>query len=176
MIGLRRVAGLALALCLFGCGAVSRTAESPTSEPRPSGEPMGVVGYGINGEMPCEDQRAVGMLRADVRVENRLLGGDNGNPITLEVWPLDTVAWPTDVAPERFVPVRWPLEYTALRLSDGQIAVLDGGGAVVATTGRTYRLTGAWAIVAAIGGPLFGEPPWIDAFNVCRGPDAVVPG
>jgi hypothetical protein len=30
-------------------------------------------------------------------------------------------------------------------------------------------------VIGATGGPLFGKPPWIDAFNVCRGSESVVP-
>ena len=71
--------------------------------------------------------------------------------------------------------MRWPLEYTGLRLAGGEVAVLDGAGHPVATTGTSYRLKGEWAVVGAIGGDLFGEPSWIDAFNVCRGSEAVIP-
>ena len=44
-------------------------------------------------------------------------------------------------------PVVWPSGYTASPLAGGQIAVLDGSGNVVATTGREY------AIAPAPGGP-----------------------
>jgi hypothetical protein len=67
------------------------------------------------------------------------------------------------------------LEYTGVRLADGEVAVLDGAGHLVATTGSKYRLKGQWAVIAAVGGPLFGKPPWIDGFDVCRGSASVTP-
>ena len=146
--------------------------ESEAAPLAPSGAPIGLIGYGVNGEMPCPGQVAEGALRGDMELHDRLLGNSQG-PVTIEVWPLDTVEWPAGVEPERFVAIRWPLEYTGLRLSDGEVAVLDGAGRLVATTGGNYRLRGEWAVVAAIGGPLFGKPPWIDAFNVCRGGESV---
>ena len=136
---------------------------------------MGLVGYGTRGDMACQGQLAEGSLRADVEVLDRLLGRPERHPTTIEVWPLDTVVWPSGVDPERLVPVRWPLEYTGVRLAGGEVAVVDGAGQLVATTGSNYRLKGEWAVVGAIGGPLFGEPPWIDAFNVCRGSESVIP-
>ena len=174
---------LALALFLLGCGVrtdanvESEAASAAPSRPvsvAPSGKPIGVVGYGINGEMPCQGQWADGSLRADVELENRITGTSQG-PIALEVWPLDKVEWPPGVEPVRLMAVRWPLEYTGVRLADGEVAVLDGAGHLVAATGRNYRLKGEWAVIGAIGGPLFGEPPWIDAFNVCRGDGSVIP-
>lgn len=161
---------MALALCLLGCSSVPIKIES---RPAPSGASIGLVGYGIDGEMACQDQSAEGLLRSDVELKDRLLGNSQG-PITIEIWPLDTVVWPAGVEGERFVAVRWPLEYTGVRLADGEVAVLDGAGHLVATTGSPYRLQGEWAVVGAIGGPLFGKPPWVDAFNVCRGREAVI--
>jgi hypothetical protein len=169
-----RTTAVVLALCLLGCSAAPSAPASttPTLAP-PSGAPIGVVGYGINGDMICQDQWVEGSLRSDVELRDRLLGNSQG-PITIEVRPLDTVVWPPGVEPERFLAVRWPLEYTGVRLADGEVAVLDGSGEHVATTGSNYRLKGEWAVVAAIGGPLFGEPSWIDAFNVCRGSESVI--
>jgi hypothetical protein len=40
-------------------------------------------------------------------------------------------------------PVMWPVGYTGLRLTGGEIAVLDRSGNVVATTGRAYAISGA---------------------------------
>jgi hypothetical protein len=40
-------------------------------------------------------------------------------------------------------PVMWPSGYTALPLDGGQIAVLDGSGNIVATTGREYAISPA---------------------------------
>jgi hypothetical protein len=165
---------LALALFLLGCGTAPSAAPSDPVVALPSGEPVGLIGYGTNGEMTCPNQWAQGSLRADVELKDRLLGNSQG-PITIEIWPLDTVDWPAGIAPERFVALRWPLEYTGLRLAGGEVAVLDGAGNLVATTGTNYRLRGEWAVAGAIGGPLFGEPPWIDAFSVCRGSDSMIP-
>lgn len=180
---------MALAVCLLGCSSVGLNDESPSvsgaasgavsaapsddSSAAPSGAPIGLVGYGIGGEMACQDQLAEGLLHSDVELKDRLLGNSQG-PIAIEIWPLDTVVWPAGVEPARFVALRWPLEYTGVRVADGEVAVLDGAGHPVATTGRSYRLKGEWAVVAAIGGPLFGKPPWIDAFNVCRGSESVI--
>ena len=166
---------ITLALTLWGA-RVQLGADGWTLSPgcrSPIGRTLGLIGYGIQGEMTCPNQWAEGSLRADIELQDRLLGNSQG-PITIEIWPLDTVDWPAGVAPERFVALRWPLEYTGLRLAGGEVAVLDGAGHPVATTGSKYRLTGEWAVVGAIGGPLFGEPPWIDAFSVCRGSESVI--
>lgn len=40
-------------------------------------------------------------------------------------------------------PVMWPSGYTGSRQADGQVAVLDGSGNVVATTGREYAISPA---------------------------------
>ena len=40
-------------------------------------------------------------------------------------------------------PVIWPTGYTASRLAEGQLAVLDGSGNLVATTGREYAIANA---------------------------------
>jgi hypothetical protein len=40
-------------------------------------------------------------------------------------------------------PLMWPLGYTASPLAGGQVAVLDGSGNVVATTGREYAISPA---------------------------------
>jgi hypothetical protein len=40
-------------------------------------------------------------------------------------------------------PVMWPSGYTGSRLAEGQIAVLDGSGNVVARTGREYAIANA---------------------------------
>ena len=40
-------------------------------------------------------------------------------------------------------PVMWPTGYTGSRLADGQVAVLDASGVVVATTGREYAIANA---------------------------------
>ena len=110
---------LGLALFLLGCSPEASSVESEAASAgpsgavpaAPSGEPIGVVGYGINGDMTCRDQWVEGLLRADMELQNRITGSSQG-PITIEVWPLDTVGWPSGVAAERFLAVRWPLEYT----------------------------------------------------------------
>ena len=40
-------------------------------------------------------------------------------------------------------PVMWPVGYTGSRLAGGQVAVLNGSGTVVATTGREYAISPA---------------------------------
>jgi hypothetical protein len=40
-------------------------------------------------------------------------------------------------------PVMWPVGYTSRRLPGGKVEVLDQGGNVVATTGRTYMMAPA---------------------------------
>jgi hypothetical protein len=183
---MRRIATtFTLALSLLGCGSAGMNVESEAasaapSDPAsaaPSGIPIGLVGYGTGRETTCQDTWVVGTLLAGVELEDRLLGVPLRNPTTIEIWPLDTVDWPapSEVEPERFVPVRWPLDYTGVELAGGEVAVLDGVGHLVARTGAKVRLRGEWAVVAATGGPLFGEPPWIDAFNVCRVSGSVAP-
>jgi hypothetical protein len=178
---MRRIgSSLVLALVLAACGSAPSnpvsTAPTPDALAVQSGEPIGLVGYGVNGDMPCQGAWVEGLLRGDVELHDRLLGNSQG-PITIEIWPLDTVEWPaaSGVERERFVALRWPLEYRGVRLADGQVVVVDGADKAIAVTGHRYRLEGDWAVVAAIGGPLFGKPPWIDAFNVCRGSEAVIP-
>ena len=168
---------LALALFLLGCGSVDNPTPRSTELPSaPPGEPIDMIGYGTRGDMVCRDQWIEGSLLAGVAVQDRLVHRWDTYPTTIDVWPLDSIAWPSPLgfAPERFVPIRWPLEYTGLQLADGEVAVLDGAGEVLATTGRGYRLKGEWAVVGAVGGPLFGKGAWIDGFNVCRGSDAVI--
>ena len=109
-------------------------------------------------------------------MQSRLTGSRWQSPTTIEVWPLDTVVWPSGIeGPERFVSVRWPLDFTGVQLAGGEVAVLDGAGNVVATTGSKYQLKGQWAVVAAIGGQYFGKPPWIDGYDVCGESDSVIP-
>lgn len=180
-----------LALTLLGCSPIGVDVESsaasvapsgpvpalPTDEPAaaPSGEPIAVVGYGTHGEMPCQDQWAEGLLRADVELQDRLTGAPERNPITIEIWPLDTVEWPSGVAAERFLSVRWPLEYTGLRLLGGEVACWTVRVSLLRRrAGNTDSLAnGPW--LQPSGGPLFGAGPWVDAFNVCRGSEFVIP-
>jgi hypothetical protein len=127
--------------------------------------------------MTCQDEWVEGPLRADVELQNRLLGTVFSAPTAIELSPLDTGVWPEPSGlgyPVRFVEVSWPLEYSGMRLASGEVAVLDGAGSLVATTGSTYRLKGEWRIAAAIGGQLFGKGAWIDGFNVCRGGESVI--
>ena len=173
---------LALALCLAGCSSAASSVEpsaTPSDETSvaPSGEPIGLFGYGTRGDMTCQDQLVEGSLLTGVELQDRLLNTPRRNPTTIEIWPLDTVVWPgpSGVDPERFVSVLWPLEYGGVRLAGGEVAVLDGAGHLVAMTGTKYRLSGEWAVIGAVGGPLFGKPPWIDGFDVCRGSESVIP-
>jgi len=43
------------------------------------------------------------------------------------------------------VPVIWPTGYSGIRLTSGEVAVLDQEGKVVATTGKHYRLASAYS-------------------------------
>ena len=73
----------------------------------------------------------------------------------------DPSAWLVHV-----VPVTWPSEYTGVRLANGEVAVVDATGDLVALTGRDYRLGGLMIGVGAVGGPLFGKS-WFAQFMAC---------
>jgi hypothetical protein len=175
----RPTAILALALCLLGCGSAASSGESAVPSGTPVGSaightPVGLVTYGRQ-DMTCQDHQWVeGLLRGDMELKNRITSSSQG-PITLEISRFDRVDWPATGERARFVPVYWPTEYRGVRLAGGEVAVLDGAGHVVATTGRRYRLKGEWAMEAAIGGSLFGAPPWIDSFDACRDSGSVIP-
>ena len=162
---------LALALCLGGCSS----AAAPTAEPlpAPSGKRIDFERYGSLSDAACPDQ-VEGSLRADVDVERYVWGTYRG--IVIEVSPDEAGVWPepsgVDPWPVPMVPVRWPMHYTAVRLADGEVAVVHAG-LQVAMTGKNYRLKGEWAILGSVGGPKFPHS-WIHGFNVCPDSGSVV--
>jgi hypothetical protein len=119
-----------------------------------------------HGGDSCPDQWLEGSLLADVELPNHLIGTTMDNPTVIEVWPLDTVVWPSFVDKGRFESVWWPMDFAAVRLAGGEVAVVDGAGNLVAVTGRKYRLKGEWLVAGSIGGPNFPSR-WIDAFYAC---------
>jgi hypothetical protein len=131
---------LALALCLLGCGSV------PPPSP-PSGEPVELATY----DHGCDDQAAEGLL-----LPHRRHGTD-----------ISVVAddWPSGTDMRGVVPVQWPKGFTGVRLSGGDVAVLDAAGNVVATTGRNYRLKGMWMIGAIGFEP--DAPKHVAGFRAC---------
>ena len=122
-------------------------------------------------DMSCKDQWVEGSLRADVDLHDGLTNQPFQAAIAIEVSGPE----PSGVRPEKFVLVRWPKEYTGMRLADGEVVALDGAGLVVGTTGGKYRLKGEWDLRGAVGGPKFRGPGWIDGFDVCRGSGSVIP-
>jgi hypothetical protein len=163
---------LALALCLLGCSSTAAPTDEPL--PAPSGKPIEVARYGSLSDTGCPDQ-VEGPLRADVSVERYVWGTYNG--IVIEVSPDEAGVWPepsgVDPWPVPLVPVRWPTDYTGVRLADGEVAVVNTGY-LVAMTGMQYRLKGEWAILGSTGGPKFPHS-WIHGFNVCPDSGSVVP-
>jgi hypothetical protein len=180
---------LALALCLLGCNSVvvnveSEAASEAPSDPlsaapsteslaAPSGEPIGIPGSDTLRDI-CPDDWLEGSLVADRMVEVAL-GGTFLTPTAIEVGPLDRVVWPLGVHPQT-VFVRWPMDYTGVRLADGEVAVLDSAGHLVATTGRNYRLKGQWVVYGSIAGPEHPLPNGgFGGFNACSGREFVIP-
>jgi len=171
---------LGLALTLLGChGGRSPGPATPPTSTAPAIQPSVVLGtpvelgcIGCGQVVTCRDQIA-GQLHADAQVTT-YIGGWTG--IAIEVSPLDTGALPapSGVDPLRFVGVSWPSEHVGSRLADGEIAVLDGSGRVVATTGVGYRFSGEWVLAGSIGGPIFPRS-FIQGFSVCGDPGSVIP-
>jgi hypothetical protein len=184
------LATLGLSLFLLGCSSVAMNDESeaaasaapstlvstaPSDEPvaAPSGKPTGLVLSDTLREY-CPENWVEGLLVADVEVKNGLSGHVQLAPTAIEVGPADAVAWPAGVDPQKWVLIRWPMDYSGLRMADGEVAVLDEAGHLVATTGRKYRLTGDWAVYGSISGnPL--PNGGFDGFNACRGREFVIP-
>ena len=153
----RAIAALGLLLSLIGCTT------APTAEPpAPSGNPVQLMTY--FNENPCRHQLAKGLL----------LPGAYGTDI--RVVPTEVAAWPSPSPGTATVPVQWPLGFTGQRLVGGEIAVLNGAGKVVATTGRSYWLEGGWLVGQAFGPP--GEPPpppRVAGFVACGDTSTVIP-
>lgn len=179
---MRLAIALGLAISLMGCdgGTSPGSATSPTPSAavvQPSavvpGTPVELGCIGCGHVVTCQDQIAW-PLRADTDVKT-YIGGWTG--IAIEVSPLDTGAWPepSGVDPLQFVGVSWPSDYVGSRLADGEIAVLDGAGRVVATTGREYQFRGEWVLAGSIGGPIFPRS-FIQGFSVCGDRRSVLPG
>jgi len=160
---MRRLATtLALTLFLLGCGSVP-------PPPPPSGEPIYLPVHGTENYCEGRADSPGGMsawLRADADVFDPIMNTSNRTVTALELLTPQPsgVGYPAQV----FIAASWPSEYKGVRLADGEIAVLDGAGSLVATTGRKYRVDGLSISVAPVGGPLFGkEFSWIGAFIVC---------
>jgi hypothetical protein len=119
-----------------------------------------------HGADSCPDQWVEGSLRADVKLKSHITGTPQNNSIAIEVWPLDTVVWPSFGVQERFEAVWWPMDFGGVRLAGGEVAVMDGAGNLVAVTGRKYRLKGEWLGLGSVGGPDFPSA-WIAAFYAC---------
>jgi hypothetical protein len=143
-----------LALFLLGCSA---------AQVRPSGEPVSLTKHGADF---CPNQSVEGSLLADVKLQSHRTGASENNSTVIEVWPLDTVVWPSFGDKARFEAVWWPMDFAGVRLAGGEVAVVDGAGNLVAVTGRKYRLKGEWLGLSSIGGPDFPST-WIAAFYAC---------
>ena len=88
---------------------------------------------------------------------------------------VDGVAWGSsgNTSPPRIVPLQWPVGFTGVRLAEGQIAVVDPTGNLVALTGHTYAFKGASVIeIYALGNA--APPGWVSEFNVCRDRGSVI--
>jgi hypothetical protein len=160
-----------LVLCLGGCGVSLGPALSGDPAAPPSGKPFRLGG--IFPDPPCQDQWVEGALRPDVLIPASYIG-DGGKGMAIEVDRQEYLAEPSGVDPVRFVPIYWPFEYTGLRLAGDEVAVLDGAGHLVATTGSRYRLKGQWRVLGSIGGPKFPYS-WIDGFVVCPDSGSLIP-
>jgi hypothetical protein len=177
----RHAIAIGLALSLTGChsGTSPGSSTSPAStaaEVQPAvvlGTPVELGCIGCGHVATCRDQIA-GPLRADAKVTT-YVGGWTG--IAIEVSPLDTGAWPepSDVDPLQFVGVSWPSDYLGSRLADGEIAVVDGAGRLVGTTGKDYQFRGEWVLAGSTGGPIFPRS-FIEGFSVCGDHRSVIPG
>lgn len=163
---------LAIALFLLGCSSVAAPTDEPM--PAPAGKAIDVARYGDGVGMRCRDA-VEGPLQADVEVE-QYVGGYSG--IVVEVSPNEAGVWPepsgVDPWPVPLVPVHWPMDYTGVRLANGEVAVVNGAGHLVATTATSYRLKGDWSILGSVGGPKFPHS-WINGFNVCPDSGSVEP-
>lgn len=121
-------AALALAMAMSGCGIAG-----PRSDPVDpaagdvvklvTGVPPGVGG--LSGDIGCYTNSAMGLLTVDPAFGTGIRDEDAGGPTP----PV--------------TPVVWRPGFTGRRIG-AQIAVLDPTGAVVATTGRRYRIAGGY--------------------------------
>ncbi len=144
---MRRIpAAIAFSLCVLGCGTIR--------EPAPSGKPVELYTFGER----CQDLRVEGVLRTG--------GKDGGIQQTdIVVGPLDTVVWPERVNAESVVSVRWPRGFKGVAVAGGEVAVVDGAGNLVATTGGRYSLLGGWILA----GSTYDHdlPPRLVGFQAC---------
>jgi len=174
----------ALALALVGChggpatGSATPPGQTPAATPAEpsatvSGSPVELGCIGCGRVAGCRDALS-GRLDADAKV-TIYTGGWNG--IAIEVAPLDTGALPAPpgVDPLEVVGVSWPAGYSGLRQADGEIALLDGAGRLVAMTGRSYQFEGEWVLGGSTGGPIFPRD-FIMGFSVCDRSGSVTPG
>jgi hypothetical protein len=146
---------LALALCLVGCysaGSSSRSATPSDGSAAPLEAPASAAPSG-DAVSPAPSSDTVKLATAEGHFPERSDGMQvcpyHFNLGLLMVDPQYGTAAQNE---DGMHPLIWPLRYTARRLAEGEVAVLNRNGAVVATTGKSYRF---WAPEwGADGGPV----------------------